>query len=340
MREALMNLQFERLRDSKHLAAACLAFLLVLIFPSGSRAQAELRADKQLFHDTTHGQMSLKEGPGHELYLLNRSVVPSSSLWVSDYSGTSTHRIVGGPTEPPDLRVPADFAVDRDGNAIVADISIKIFSAHGKLLVSFPFSRPQSVGVLSDGRILVSGFPKEHLLSVFDEQGKLLNYIGEPAKADDELFPSAVLNMGIIVVDPADNIYYIFRHMLTPTVRKYSREGKLLAEWHPQSAGLDQVVANARKVYEESRQHKEDAGAGHAVSPVFTSGAFDSDTNTLWIASGAHLLQLDDSGKAVRALALVRPEGGPLQANGLLVDRDFIRAASNLHGVFEAFKPH
>lgn len=331
-----MNLQFERLRDSKHVAAACLAFLLVLIFPSGGRAQAELRADKQLFHNTTHGSMTLREGPGHELYLLNR--LSSSSIWISDSSGTSTHRIVGGATEPPDLRIPADLAVDREGNAIVADISIKVFSAGGKLLVSFPFSRPQSVGVLSDGKILVSGFPKEHLLSVFDKQGKLLSYVGEPAKVDDQPFPNSVLNMGVIVVDPADNIYYIFRFMLTPTIRKYSRDGKLLAEWHPQSPDLDQVAAKARKGYERRKQENDPGHFG--ASSVFTSGAFDSDTNTLWIASGAHLLQLDDSGKTVRALALVRPEGGPLQADGLLVDRDFIRAASKLHGVFEAFKPH
>ena len=333
-----MNPRIARFHVSDHLPAACIAFLLLLVFPSGSRAQAELRADKQLFLETTHGSMSLREGPNHELFLLNRSVVPNSSIWISDYSGTSAHRIVGGATEPADLRVPADLAVDRDGNAIVADISIKVFSVDGKLLKSFPFERPHSVGVLGDGRILVSGFPKEHLLSVFDRQGKLLSYIGEPVKADDEPFSSAVLNMGIIVVDPADNIYYIFRYMLMPTVRKYSRDGKLSAEWHPQSANLDQVVAKARESYEESKQKS--PGSSHAVSTVFTSGAFDSNTNTLWIASGAHLLQLDDSGKTVRTLALVRPDGGPLQANGLLVDRDFIRAASNLHGVFEAFKPH
>ncbi len=99
MREALMNLQFERLRDSKHLAAACLAFLLVLIFPSGSRAQAELRADKQLFHDTTHGSMSLKEGPGHELYLLashrrrsDRNARPADSGRLSGGSGGKCYR--------------------------------------------------------------------------------------------------------------------------------------------------------------------------------------------------------------------------------------------------------
>src|SRR5882762_7987002 len=94
----------------------------------------------------------------------------------------------------------------------------------------------------------------------------------------------------------------------------------------------------SKRILRESKQ--KNPGSSHAVSTVFTSGAFDSNTNTLWIASGAHLLQLDDSGKTVRTLALVRPDGGPLQANGLLVDRDFIRAASNLHGVFEAFKPH
>ena len=73
---------------------------------------------------------------------------------------------------------------------------------------------------------------------------------------------------------------------------------------------------------------------------VLTAGAFDAETKTLWVASGSQVLQLDNSGKTIRSFELVGPEGGPVQATGLLVDRDFIRAAGPLHGTFEFLKPH
>jgi len=73
---------------------------------------------------------------------------------------------------------------------------------------------------------------------------------------------------------------------------------------------------------------------------VLTAGTFDAETKTLWVASGSQVLQLDSSGKTIRSFELVGPEGGPVQASGLLVDRDFIRAAGPLHGTFEFLKPH
>jgi len=52
-------------------------------------------------------------------------------------------------------------------------------------------------------------------------------------------------------------------------------------------------------------------------------------------------MQLDSSGKTIQSLELFLPNGGPaIQTAGLLVDRDFIRAAASLHGTFEFLKPH
>src|ERR1041384_3647150 len=156
--------------------------------------------------------------------------------------------ILSGGSEPAGVRFPKDLAVDRDGNAIVVDAGlIKIFSLDGKLLSSFPSERPQSVGVLSNGRILVSGLPKDGLMSVYDRQGNLLGHIGETVRVDDASGGfNAVFNIGTIVVDDDDNIYYLFRFLLTPTVRKYTLEGKLVAEWHPGSAYLDQSIEHAK----------------------------------------------------------------------------------------------
>jgi hypothetical protein len=157
-------------------------------------------------------------------------------------------------------------------------------------------------------------------------------------KVEDSSGPglSAVLNAGSIVVDDQDNIYYVFRYLLTPTVRKYTPEGKLVAEWHPESAYLEHAVEQAKKTYET---HKEKGTAGG--NPVLTAGAFDTETKTLWVASGPQVIQLDSSGKTIRNFELFLPDGGPpLQTEGLLVDRDFIRAATPLHGTFEFLKPH
>jgi hypothetical protein len=246
--------------------------------------------------------------------------------------------ILSGGTEPTDLRFPKDFAVDRDGNAIVVDAGlIKTFSHDGKLLSSFPSDRPQSLGVLSDNRILVSGLPKDSLIFVFDRQGKPLGHIGEPIRVEDAPSPgfNAVLNAGSIVVDDDDNIYYVFRFLLTPTVRKYTPEGKLVAEWHPESAYLDQALEQAKKTYEANKEKGSPGG-----NLVLTAGAFDTETKTLWVASGPQVLQLDSSGKTIRSFELFLPKSGPpLQVDGLLVDRDFIRAATPLHGTFEFLKP-
>jgi len=318
----------------------CLSSILLLFaLPLTSADQVELRADKQILLETTHGTQTIKKGPGNKLYVLTRSVKPSSSLWISDYSGSSMRMILGGGSEPTDLRFPKDLAVDRDGNAIIVDAGlIKTFSPEGKLLSSFPSDRPQSVGVLSDGRILVSGLPKDGLILVFDRQGKLLERIGEPVRVEDAPGPgfNSVLNAGSIVVDDDDNIYYVFRFLLTPTVRKYTPDGKLVAEWHPESGYLDQAIENAKKTYLAS---KEKGSAGG--NPLLTAGSFDTETKTLWVASGPEVMQLDSSGKTIQSFELFLPKGGPpIQTAGLLVDRDFIRAAGSLYGTFEFLRPH
>lgn len=315
-----------------------LGCVLLTALAQTCEAQSGLRAERQILLEATQGTQTIKNGPGGTVYVLTRTVKPPSSLWVSDYSGSSMHMIVGGGSEPTNLRFPKDLAVDRDGNAIVVDAGlIKTFSNDGKMISSFPSDRPQSVGVLSDGRVLVSGMPRDALMFVFDRKGKLLSQIGEPVTVKDAPDPSsnAVLNIGSIVVDDHDNIYYVFRFLLTPTIRKYTPDGKLVAAWHPASSYLDQITEHAKKTYETNKER-----GNYGGNPVFTTGAFDTDTKTLWVASGPQIMQLDVSGNTIRSFELFLPEGEPpLAAQGLVVDGDFIRASTPLHGTFEFMKP-
>lgn len=316
-----------------------LAVLFLTVFPvlTGAQAQLmELAASKELLIESSHGTWTLKEGPEGTLYVLNRSVKPPSSVWVTDYSGSSARMIVGA-AESAELQAPRDLTVDRDGNAIVlnGDGLVKIFSPEGKLLSSFQTGRSQAVAVLSDGRILASGFPKEHLMSVYSREGKLLAEIGEPAKVDvPDPFDVRMMNMGRIVVDGEDNIYYIFRYLLVPTVRKYRPDGDLVAEWRPEGARLDWAVAEAKKRFEETQEEGQ-----HGATEILSAGAFDDFTKTLWLGSGQAVFQIDSSGHTSRSFLLTRSGGGPVQASGLAVNAQFLCAAGPLHGTFEFVKP-
>ena len=234
--------------------------------------------------------------------------------------------------EPAGLLAPRDLAVDREGNAIVADArDTNVFAPNGQLSSSFPFNRPHNVGVLSDGRILVSGFLTEYLMSVFDRQGRPVGGIGMPAKVDDQPFFNVVLNMGAIVVDDDDNIFYVFCYMLTPTVRKYRQDGMLIAEWHlTDGPELLRVIEQAKIRYQDNKKIINFGGIS-----ILTAAAFDRDTKNLWVATGRQLTELDSSGRQIRTAMLLRPDGGPLSADGIIPEGDVMRISSELHGVFE-----
>lgn len=128
------------------------------------------------------------------------------------------------------------------------------------------------------------------------------------------------------MVDQDDKIYYVFRFLLTPTVRKYNPAGELVAEWHPATTHLDRIVEHAKETYERKKQQTETGAGGN---PVFTAAAFDNASKTLWIAAGNEVIQLDNSGMTIQHLDLFLSQGSPpLQANGLVVSQGSLLASS------------
>jgi hypothetical protein len=316
---------------AKRFAPALFAVLWAAV---GASAQDELRPYRQVAYESGHGTATVKGGPAGAYYALNRA---DRCIWMFSSSGSTTGRVGSIGMGPSDLLSPKDVAVDLDGNAIVADGSdaVKVFSPKGELLVSVPFHRPEHVAAMTNGEILVSGFPKEYLFYRFDRHGRQLASLGTPAKVDDDPFFNAVLNMGTISVDASDNIYYVFRYMLTPTVRKYRPDGTLAAEWHLTDGEiLARIVQTAKQKYQDNKK-----ASNHGGVPVLTAASFDENSKTLWVASGAQVTELDSSGRTVRTIKLVRPDGRPLQAEGIIVERDIIRASTYLAGVFEYQKP-
>jgi len=318
----------------RHLGASLgLALLSATSLPLNANAQASLRAERKIAHESGRASMGIARGPGGKLYVLNRE---DRCVWVFDSNGNSLGRISSAGQGPADLLEPKDFAVDRVGNVIVADGSgmIKIFEPGGKLNSAFTFERPQHVGVLSDGRVLISGFPTAALIEVFDRSGKRVGQIGEPIKEDTDPFFNSVLNHGFIVVDEFDYIYYVFRFRLTPTVRKYSTYGELIAEWQINSPHLDGLTQRAKAKYVERKSE-----GGYGGTPIFNAASYDSESRTLWLGSGDAILQIDANGKTTRFHKLQTPDLRPIPIHGIVVEGSTVRVASYLVGVHEVLLP-
>lgn len=317
--------------------ALWLGVILLSVSPSATFAQDELRPERQIAVESGRGTLAVKQDPTTKrMYVLNRL---DRCVWIYDAARKMVGRISSAGMGPADLFEPVDFAVDRGGNVIVADglNAVKIFSPDGHLLRSFPFFRPRSVAVLGDGRILVSGFPRDSLMSVFDLDGRPIGSIGTPAQDDEDPFFNSVLNLGKIVVDDSDYVYYVFRHRFIPTVRKYTPNGQLIAEWHPQGGILQQISERAT---EEHLRIKAKPRKDYGARAVLYGAAFDPRTGMLWVAAGNQLTQLDNSGKTLRYFLLSGLLSGGLQADTVVVGDESILVGNYMHGLLEFRKPN
>lgn len=225
--------------------------LLTLVLTAGAQiatAQSKVIVDTTIAPQIQRGSIGIAHAADGTMYVLDRH---DKRIWVFDSYGKHTGHISGFGHGPSDLSSPRDLAADLAGNAIVADAGdvVKVFSKEGTLIASFGFRRPQSVGVLSDGSILVSGFPTVSLISV------------------------------------------------------YTPQGALVGSW------------------------------------VLSCAAFDSETDTLWVAAGNQLFGLDANGRITTRLELLRNERGEwLQPYSMTFFGAKARFASIQQGVFEVDK--
>lgn len=188
----------------------------------------------------------IKSDQAGNIYVLERE---DHSIAVYDHQLKFVRRIgrIGnGPGEFYNIR---DFAIGRQGELYIADAGnsrIQVLDSKGRFLRQFRFFAPSSVAVLSGGQILVVGQADDQPIRVFSPEGKYIKTIGTPVDLglkNREL--NAFLNQGRVLVDRNDNIYYMFESLLNPTVRKYSPEGKLLMEIHPEGTEMTKIRSRA-----------------------------------------------------------------------------------------------
>ncbi len=240
-----------------------------------------------------------------------------------------------------------DFAVGEEGKIYVADRgaqAVKVLSSSGELLQAIPFLQPVSVAVV-DGEIFVSSVQARELISLVNASGKVIRGFGALQEVADRADLQRTFNIGFVRRDAASHIYYLFRYLPTPTIRKYSPLGHLVAEFQFTAATLPRLQPSPVKeappvrpgeqsprITREERAIKRAA----AMTPrdVLTALAVDPQTEELWVGVVSSLLHYDREGHNLGKWRALDPNGVPIEIDDLLLEPDRVIVASTGRGIF------
>ena len=308
--------------------------------------EGELTAKKRLMPGVGPGLRAVKRGADGNYYVLS---APGSSASVFDAAGKLIKRVPAfeenpGPApQSPQARQPGtitfgeDLDVDAEGSVYVADRganAIKIWDSKGNERV-VRVNGPVSVAVLPDGEVAVATVHEQHLVMVFDKNGRDVREFGDPETISDRPELNRFLNIGILVEDGGGHLYYAFTYLPEATVRQYDRYG--YAGQDIQYTGVDAWPAAQATRKEIERQERR--GDAPVFKRILTAVGVERSTGEVWMALGDKLLHFDKDGNRRATYLIYTKEGARLEANTILVEQDRLIIGSDPLGIYEFERP-
>jgi hypothetical protein len=326
----------------KILAGLCL--LACLAACAFGQDEGELMARKRFLPGVGPGLRAVKRGPDGNYYVLS---APGSSASVFDSAGKLVKRIPAfdeSKAANPPAALPAgitygeDLDVDAQGTVYVADRganAIKIWDKNGNQRLVVKINGPVSVAALPDGEFAVATVHEEHLVIVFDKNGRVAREFGDPETISERPEVNRFLNIGMMVTDGAGHLYYSFPYLPEATVRQYDRFG--YAGQDIQYTGLEAWPAAQATRKEIERQEKR--GDAPVFKRIMTAVGVEPGTGEVWMALGNNLLHFDKEGNRRGTYKIYTKEGARLEANTILIEQDRILIGSDPLGLYEFERP-
>ena len=323
-----------------------LAGLCVLACCTGSafgQDEGDLMAKKRLLPGMGPGLRAVKRGGDGNYYVLS---APGSTASVFDSAGKLVRRVPAyedgkGPspqsTQLATITFGDDLDVDAQGTVYVADRganAIKIWDTHGNARM-VKVNAPVSVAVLPDGEVAVATVHEPHLVIVFDKNGRDVREFGDPEPISERPELNRFLNIGILLSDGGEHLYYGFSYLPEATVRQYDRNG--YGGQDIQYTGVDAWPAAQATRKEIERQEKR--GEPPVFKRILTAAGVERGTGEVWMALGNNLLHFDKEGNRRATYKIYTPEGARLEANTILVDQDHLIIGSDPLGIYEFDRP-
>jgi hypothetical protein len=336
-------MQQKKARMSSIAAILCLLASLAAssVFAQG---EGELTAKRRLFPAVGPGLRTVRHGGDGRTVVL---ASPSPGLLVFDKQGKQLLAIAEaagtGAVNPKSGRAGITFGedcdIDADGRIYVADRgvnAIQVFYSDGTLVRSIPVTAPVSVAALGEGEVAVATLREQHLVIVFDKNGRDVREFGDPEQISEREDLNRFLNVGQLVSDAQGHLYYGFAYTPEPTVRQYDRNGYgtgpdiqyLAVEAAPAAQAIRREIV---------RQEK------HQKTPTFkrilTAVGIDPVDGEVWMAVGNTLLHFDKDGNRRASYQLYTPDGARLEANTILIEPGRLIIGGDPIGVYEFDRP-
>ena len=323
------------------LAGLCL--LACLTGWAYAQDEGDLTAKKRLFPGVGPGLRAVKRGADGNYYILS---APGSSASVFDAAGKLLKRIpeydeskvAAAPS--PQLATIAfgeDLDVDTQGNVYVADRganAVKIWDRKGNERV-IKINGPVAVAALPEGEFAVATVHEQHLVMVFDKNGRDVREFGDPEPISERPEVNRFLNIGMLVTDGSGHLYYAFPYLPEATVRQYDRYG--YAGQDVQYTGMEAFPAAQATRKEIERQEKR--GDAPVFKRILTAVGVERSTGEVWMALGNNLLHFDKEGNRRATYKIYTPQEARLEANTILVEEDRLIIGSDPLGIYEFARP-
>jgi hypothetical protein len=320
-----------------------LAVMCLLACAAGVAAgqdEGELVAKQRIFPGVGPGLRTLKRGADGRLYIL---ASPAPGLLVFDAQGKqvlSINELPGADAKAGRSLITfgEDCDAGADGKIYVADRGanlIQVFSAEGTLLRSIAVSNPVSVAALPEGEVAVATLREQHLVMVFDKNGRDVREFGDPEPFAERAELNRYLSIGELATDAEGHLYYAFNYMPEPTVRQYDRVG--YAGQDIQYTALEAMPAAQAARKEILRQ--ESRGQQPSFKRILTAVGVDRANGEVWMALNNNLLHFDKEGNRRATYKIYTPQGARLEANTILVEKDRLIIGSDPLGIYEFERP-
>ena len=317
------------------------------------RAQEDptLDAKRRVLPEVGGGFRAVRRGPDSAYYVL-ASLPPSTPSKASKYvkaskpakppapvvlifdsQGTKLRQIPVQP-RPGEMVSPDSLDIDASGRVYIADLggdTVGIYAADGALFAHFHIQKPTQIVALPGDQFAICSATADHLISVYDLQGKLLREFGELADLSDDAELNRRLNAGHLAKDKAGNLYFAFRYLPEPTVRKYDpASGSLVDELSLTTLDLAPMAQSARQEIARAA-----AGKPLRAHEIISGFGVDPETQEFWLALGNLLMHFDNADNKIAASRAYTTDGARIVPNFILVEKDRLLLGNDPLGIYE-----
>ncbi len=257
---------------------------------------------------------------------------PGVAVQVFDATGKRLGQVPAQPVGAAAIVFGEAMDMDATGRLYVADRganAVNVYAADGSLLAHARICAPTAIAALPRDEFAVSCLNADHLISVYDFQGTLLREFGDLADLVSDPALNHRLNSGELASDNDGNLYFAFKYLPEPTVRKFDRFGYLAQECCSQLAG---VAIDSRGCPKElARADKK----GTVISPheIISGMGVDLAAQDLWISLGNLLVRFDRNAAGSGGNRAYTVDGAPLTPAFILAEPDRLLLGNDPLGI-------